>query len=109
MVTTQSDDTIGIPAVDISGPTDDEYAALPPHSQRLPDLSGIPLSVNLCAGKMTMTLEQLQLLEPGSIVTFSGCTPGHATLCYGERPLAQGELVNVEGNLGFRIVNMDMF
>ncbi|WP_277394973.1 FliM/FliN family flagellar motor switch protein [Pseudomonas viridiflava] len=43
----------------------------------------------------------------GSVLTFNGCTPGHAMLHHGERVLAHGELVDVEGRLGLQITRME--
>ncbi|MCX8965011.1 hypothetical protein EHW66_08315 [Erwinia psidii] len=74
-----------------------------------PDLSGIPVTVTLRAGTLEITLEQLHSLGPGSILAFCGSTPGYATLYYAERPLAHGELVDIEGELGLRITRMERF
>lgn len=74
-----------------------------------PSFSQITLHVTLRAGTLKMTLEQIQSLDVGSILTFSNCTPGHAALYYEERPLAHGELVDVDGTLGLQITRLESF
>lgn len=78
-----------------------------PHE--MPDLSTVPLRVTLRAGTLTLTLDALQSLQAGSILTFTDFTPGQAAIYYGERPLAQGTLVDVEGVLGLQITRMEHF
>lgn len=67
----------------------------------------LPLALTLRAGSVSLTLGQMNTLAVGSVLTFSGCSPGNATLCHGERPLAHGELVDVEGRLGLQITRLE--
>lgn len=78
-------------------------------SHEMPDLSSVPLRITLRAGTLTLTLDALQSLRAGSILTFTDFTPGQAAIYYGERPLAQGTLVDVEGVLGLQITRMERF
>lgn len=82
---------------------------IPAEPHEMPDLSSVPLRITLRAGTLTLTLEALQSLRAGSIVTFTDFTPGQAAIYYGERPLAQGTLVDVEGVLGLQITRMEHF
>lgn len=71
-------------------------------------LSGYPLpplalALTVRCGYLTLTLQDLQQLAPGTVLTLQQATPGEATLYHGEQPLAQGELVNVDGRLGLQI------
>lgn len=67
----------------------------------------LPLALTLRAGSLNLSLGQLRNLGVGSVLTFSGCVPGQATLCQGERPLAHGELVDIEGRLGLQITRLE--
>lgn len=79
-------------------PTDDEAPA------RFDDL---PLNLTLRAGHLTLSLGQLRQLTVGSVLDFAGCAPGQALLCQGERPLARGELVDIDGRLGLQITALE--
>ncbi|MGJ8526445.1 hypothetical protein LMG33818_002196 [Halomonadaceae bacterium LMG 33818] len=65
----------------------------------------LPLTVR--CGSLELTLEELKNLQVGNVLTLEGVTPGEATLYYGERPLASGELVSVDGRLGLQIRQLD--
>lgn len=91
-----------LPPLPISG-------EIPAQPHEMPDLSSVPLRVTLRAGTLTLTLDALQSLQAGSILTFTDFTPGQAAIYYGERPLAQGTLVDVEGVLGLQITRMEHF
>lgn len=67
----------------------------------------LPLALTLRAGSLNLSLGQLRNLGVGSVLTFSGCVPGQATLCQGERPLAHGELVEIDGRLGLQITRLE--
>ncbi|MGE7955650.1 type III secretion system cytoplasmic ring protein SctQ [Pseudomonas sp. NPDC089530] len=82
----------------------DHDPAAPAAPGRFDDL---PLALTLRAGSLTLSLGQLRNLSVGSVLSFSGCAPGQATLCQGERPLAQGELVDIDGRLGLQITRLE--
>ena len=75
-----------------------------PHPERFDNL---PLALTLRAGTLSLSLGQLRHLTVGSVLSFSGCIPGQAMLCQGERILAQGELVNIDGLLGLQITRLE--
>ncbi|MFJ4143880.1 type III secretion system cytoplasmic ring protein SctQ [Pseudomonas sp. NPDC089734] len=82
----------------------DSQASRSDDLERFNDLS---LALTLRAGNLSLSLGQLRSLAVGSVLTFNGCTPGHAMLFHGERTLAHGELVDVEGRLGLQITRME--
>jgi type III secretion protein Q len=75
---------------------------LPPSSP----LTGLSLDLTVRSGSVSLSLEALQRLAPGSVLDVAGVTPGEATLCHGERIVAHGELVDVDGRLGLQITRV---
>lgn len=84
------------------GATDATHAAEPAPSV----LAGLDLDLTVRCGHINLSLSALQHLAPGSVLGISGVTPGHATLCHGERVVAHGELVEVDGHLGLHITRV---
>ena len=72
----------------------------------LDPLDQLPMALTLRCGTLTMKLGDLRRVAAGTILEVSGITPGYATLCHGERVVAEGELVDVEGRLGLQITRM---
>ncbi|MBT2298540.1 FliM/FliN family flagellar motor switch protein [Pseudomonas fluorescens] len=68
----------------------------------------LPLALTLRAGSLSLSLGQLRNLAVGSVLGFNGCAPGHASLYHGERQVAQGELVDIDGRLGLQITRLDL-
>lgn len=68
--------------------------------------SAITLELTVRCGSVTLTLDALQRLAPGAVIEVAGITPGYATLCHGERVIAEGELVDLDGRLGLQITRM---
>ena len=85
-------------------PSEVQPSAPRAESTRFDDL---PLALTLRAGSLHLSLGQLRNLGVGSVLRFNGCTPGEATLCHGERVLAQGDLVDIEGRLGLQITRLE--
>jgi type III secretion protein Q len=67
----------------------------------------LPLVLTLRLGNVSLKLSELRHLAIGSVLTVEGSTVGSAMLCHGERPLAHGELVDVEGRLGLQITRLE--
>jgi len=90
----------------------DAYADEPyePHSAEihpsLDSLDQLPLALTLRCGSLELTLGDLRRIAAGTVLPVNGVTPGFATLCHGERVVAEGELVSVEGRLGLQITRM---
>lgn len=72
----------------------------------LDSLDHLPLNLTLRCGSLELTLGDLRRIAAGTVLPVNGVTPGFATLCHGERVLAEGELVSVEGRLGLQITRM---
>jgi type III secretion protein Q len=72
----------------------------------LDSLSQLPLELTLRCGQISLTLGELRRLSSGTVLDVAGVTPGFATLCHGERVVAEGELVDVDGRLGLQITRM---
>jgi type III secretion protein Q len=75
-------------------------------SSAIDPLDQLPLALTLRCGALNLTLGDLRRIGAGSVLEVSGVTPGHATLCHGERIVAEGELVDVDGRLGLQITRM---
>lgn len=75
----------------------------PPEPAGFEDLA---LDLTLRCGELRLTLGELRRLDAGTILEINGVAPGHATLCHGDRVVAEGELVDVDGRLGLQITRM---
>lgn len=86
---------------------DQDFADTQPHaSDPIDPLDQLPIALTLRCGALNLTLGDLRRIGSGSVLEVSGVTPGHATLCHGERIVAEGELVDVDGRLGLQITRM---
>ena len=68
----------------------------------------LPLSLTLNCGRLSLTLGELKTLGAGSVLSLGKGTPGFATLCHDDRPLAHGELVDVDGHIGLQITRLEI-
>lgn len=68
----------------------------------------LPLALTLNCGRLTLTLGELKSLGAGSVLSLGKGTPGFATLCHDDRPLAHGELVDVDGHIGLQITRLEI-
>ncbi|MGM3175407.1 type III secretion system cytoplasmic ring protein SctQ [Dickeya lacustris] len=73
------------------------------HSGYVAALAPLSLALTVRCGYLTLTLQDLQQLAPGSVLILQQALPGEAALYHGEQPLAHGELVEVEGRLALQI------
>ncbi|WP_122341338.1 FliM/FliN family flagellar motor switch protein [Pseudomonas caricapapayae] len=69
-------------------------------------VDSLPLDLTLRCGELRLTLAELRRLDAGTVLEVSGIAPGYATLCHGERVVAEGELVDVDGRLGLQITRL---
>jgi type III secretion protein Q len=88
------------------GPLADTLA--PDPIDTLDPLDQLPMALTLRCGHLALTLGDLRHIAAGTVLEVSGVAPGHATLCHGDRVVAEGELVDVEGRLGLQITRMAM-
>ncbi|MBA1427000.1 FliM/FliN family flagellar motor switch protein [Pseudomonas fluorescens] len=92
---------------------DEEFAlSLPPEhgdDQPIKDVFGpepfdeLSMALNVRCGTMNLTLGELRNLAPGTVLGVNGYAPGMAGLYYGDRPIARGQLVEVDGQLGLQL------
>lgn len=86
---------------------DEPYAPQSAETRRsLDSLDQLPLALTLRCGSLELTLGDLRRIAAGTVLPVNGVTPGFATLCHGDRVVAEGELVSVEGRLGLQITRM---
>lgn len=63
----------------------------------------LSMALNVRCGTLNLTLGELRNLGPGSVLGLTGYAPGLAGLYYGDRPIGQGQLVEVDGRLGLQL------
>ncbi|WP_253493199.1 FliM/FliN family flagellar motor switch protein [Pseudomonas sp. S3E17] len=63
----------------------------------------LSMALNVRCGTLNLTLGELRNLAPGSVLGIAGYAPGMAGLYYGDRPIGQGQLVEVDGRLGLQL------
>jgi type III secretion protein Q len=79
-----------------------EETTMPEHPAQLP----IPLEVELA--RVDLSVAELARLAPGSVLTLPVDRRGLVTLRAGERAVARGELVEVEGAIGVRVLSVEV-
>lgn len=69
--------------------------------------SQLPVQIKLQVGEVAIPLNQLLELSAGAVLEEGATTyfPKVRALV-GDRPIAEGELVNIEGRIGFRVTKM---
>lgn len=63
----------------------------------------LSMALTVRCGALNLTLGELRNLAPGAVLGISGYGPGMAGLYYGDRPIGQGQLVEVDGRLGLQL------
>lgn len=87
---------------------DDAPATTQAALDRQAPFDDLSLALTLRCGEVSLTLGELRNLAPGAVLQVHGVAAGAGTLFHGERPVAHGELVEVDGRLGLQIVRMDV-
>jgi type III secretion protein Q len=72
-----------------------------------PLLTGVPVVLEVELARVPLTLADLARLIPGATLPLHMDQRGLVTLRLGERALARGELVDVDGAVGVRILSME--
>ncbi|WP_434560180.1 FliM/FliN family flagellar motor switch protein [Pseudomonas sp. Z4-20] len=70
--------------------------------------SDLPLALTIRCGHLSLSLGELRNLAPGAVLEVQGVAPGVAALFHGERALAHGELVEIDGRLGLQVTRVDV-
>jgi type III secretion protein Q len=66
----------------------------------------LPVALDLVVGKVTLSVAELSSLRPGDVLTTRAPLGQHITLESAGRSVAEGELVDVDGELGVRILRV---
>lgn len=66
-----------------------------------------PLTLAVEVARVSVTLGELARLEPGAVLALDARRDGAVVLRAGERALARGELVDVDGALGVRVLAVE--
>lgn len=69
-----------------------------------PDIGALPLRLHVVLGEREFTLSEIQSLSPGTIVELETAKSDPVRLMVNGRVLGEGELVDVDGNLGVRVL-----
>ena len=86
----------------------EEYPG-PEQDQPVEDVFGrepfdeLSMALTVRCGVLSLTLGELRNLAPGAVLGITGYAPGMAGLYYGDRPIGQGQLVEVDGRLGLQL------
>ena len=87
---------------------DSSDSALEDERLQVDAFDDLPLALTLNCGRLSLTLGELKTLGAGSVLSLGKGTPGFATLCHDDRPLAHGELVDVDGHIGLQITRLEI-
>lgn len=66
-----------------------------------------PLTLSVEVARVTVTFGELARLEPGAVLDLDVRRDGAVVLRAGERAIARGQLVDVDGGLGVRVVELE--
>jgi type III secretion protein Q len=74
-----------------------------------PDLAGgnLPVLLDVELASVPVPLRDLARIAPGAVLLLGLDREGHVTLRIGERAVARGELVDVDGAVGVRILSLE--
>jgi type III secretion system YscQ/HrcQ family protein len=68
----------------------------------------IPVTLEVELARVEVSLAELARLEPGAVLPLAIDRRGLVTLRAGERPVARGELVDIDGAVGVRITSLEV-
>jgi flagellar motor switch/type III secretory pathway protein FliN len=69
-------------------------------------LASAPIEIVAELGRVALRADEVVALDTGSILTFGAVSPARVDLRVGDQRWATGELVNVEGQLGVRLLSV---
>ncbi len=88
-------------------PADDGTAPTPPaegHGEPLVDVDELPIRLVFVAGETEVPLRRLQRMAPGYVFELREPVDAHVEVRANGRAVASGELVDVDGRVGVRIL-----
>jgi type III secretion system YscQ/HrcQ family protein len=68
----------------------------------------LPITLEVELARVELSVGELARLEPGGVLTLPVDRRGLVTLRAGERPIARGELVDLDGAIGVRILSVEV-
>lgn len=77
------------------------------NAERLAPLEGAEVELSVEVGRLVLPLGQLLALEPGDVLATLGPSTSRVQIRAGEALVARGELVELAGELGVRITELD--
>lgn len=79
----------------------------PPAVSALADsaLDGVPVQLRFEMGRCDTTLQSLRTMAPGTVLAINGGSPASIAVVANGRQLGTGELVEVNGQLGIRLIH----
>lgn len=89
------------------GPLDDDGTFHVEETQMADRLVELPVTLAVELARVELTLGELARLEPGAALPLALDRRGLVTLRAGERAVARGELVDVDGAVGVRILTVE--
>lgn len=69
-----------------------------------PDIEALPMRLHVIVGEKEFTLAEIQSLGPGTIVELDATRADPVRLMINGKILGEGELVEIEGNLGVKVL-----
>ena len=66
----------------------------------------LSMALTVRCGTLNLSLGELRNLAPGAVLGIGGYAPGTAGLYYADRPIGQGQLVEVDGRLGLQLTRV---
>ena len=89
-----------------AAPADSNQVPVAPGEGRIERVIDVPLDVTLRFGEREMRLREVLELNTGSLVELDRQVEEPVDLMLGERVLARGEVVIVDGNYGLRVLEV---
>jgi flagellar motor switch/type III secretory pathway protein FliN/pSer/pThr/pTyr-binding forkhead associated (FHA) protein len=74
-----------------------------------PEIAQLPLRLQVILGEKELTLSEVQVLSPGSVVELDSVKPESVRLMVNGKVIGEGELVEVEGKIAVRVSNWRSF
>jgi type III secretion system YscQ/HrcQ family protein len=71
-----------------------------------PLAAGLPVTLEVEIARVTVTLGELARVQPGAALTLSIPRTGRVTLRVAQRAIAEGDLVDIDGMLGVRVLRL---
>lgn len=79
-------------------------AAMPTDGEPGPAVEQLPVKLVFVAGELQVPLGELRTQGPGHVYDLKGCLDGHVEIRANDRIIGLGELVELEGRIGVRVV-----